>query len=179
MRTLLLLKQMLVFLCLVIAGGAAYAQETDTCAALDGAASTRCRNEQQTMRMQQRLEQQLQQQQDRQSQLDKQQREVQQQLEDLRLQNESLRKRLEREEAAQAARPVAANSADSSKLQDVSKNLDVKNWRADNPWFGSDYPRTQFAMHYIKQLQQERPDLNGRDLLDALSTKVNETFGAK
>jgi hypothetical protein len=34
-------------------------------------------------------------------------------------------------------------------------------------------------MRYAKQLQQERPDLVGRELLDALSTKVDQTFGAK
>jgi hypothetical protein len=34
-------------------------------------------------------------------------------------------------------------------------------------------------MRYIKQLQQEHPDLAGRDLLDALSMKVTQTFGAK
>jgi hypothetical protein len=34
-------------------------------------------------------------------------------------------------------------------------------------------------MRYMKELQQERPDLGGRALLDALSTKVDETFGAK
>jgi len=49
----------------------------------------------------------------------------------------------------------------------------------ENPWFGADYARTQFATRYIKQLEQERPDLAGRALLDAVSTKVNETFGAK
>jgi hypothetical protein len=68
---------------------------------------------------------------------------------------------------------VATNSTDDSRSQDL------KSWKADNPWFGSDYARTQFAMRYIKQLQQERPDLAGRELLDAVSTKVNETFGAK
>ena len=34
-------------------------------------------------------------------------------------------------------------------------------------------------MRYMKQLQKERPDLAGRELLDAVSTKVDETFGAK
>jgi hypothetical protein len=34
-------------------------------------------------------------------------------------------------------------------------------------------------MRYTKQLQQERPDLTGRALLDAVSAKVNETFDAK
>jgi chromosome segregation ATPase len=147
---------------------------------LEGAGLAQCRSNQQTLLQQQRLEQQLQQQQERQIQLDKQQREVQQQLESMRLQNESmrvqnenLRQQLEREIANPPARAAAANPNDPSKSQDVT------NWKADNPWFGSDYARTQFAMRYVKQLQKERPDLTGRPLLDALSSKVNETFGEK
>ena len=62
---------------------------------------------------------------------------------------------------------------------DFSKSADVKSWKADNPWFGSDYVKTQFAMRYVKELQKEQPDLAGRDLLDALSSKVNQTFAAK
>ncbi len=126
-----------------------------------------------TLRLQERLEQQLQQQEERQNQLDKQQREVQQQLESMRLQNESLRKELERAAANPPARPVATAAMESS------RNAEVKSWKADNPWFGADYAKTQFAMRYVKQLQQERPDLSGRELLDALSMKVDATFGAK
>jgi hypothetical protein len=33
-------------------------------------------------------------------------------------------------------------------------------------------------MRYTKQLQKQRPDLAGREFLDAVSMKVNETFGA-
>jgi septal ring factor EnvC (AmiA/AmiB activator) len=147
---------------------------------LEGANLTQCRSNQQTLRQEERLEQQLQQQQERQNQLDQQQREVQQQIESLRLQNESLRRQLERETANQAARTVATNSTDAPKSHtDTQKSQEVKSWKADNPWFGSDYARTQFATRYIRQLQQERPDLAGRELLDALSAKVDETFGAK
>jgi len=153
--------------------GTICAEQTDTCAGLEGTGLTQCRSTQQTLRQQERLEQQLQQQQERQNQLDKQQREVQQQLESMRLQNESLRKQLERETASQPARPMATAAMDASKSQDL------KSWKSDNQWFGSDYARTQFAVRYIKQLQQERPELTGRGLLDALSTKVNETFGAR
>jgi hypothetical protein len=41
-----------------------------------------------------------------------------------------------------------------------------------------DYAKTEFAMRYAKQLQRERPDLVGRPLLDAVSKKVKDTFGA-
>ncbi len=159
-------------ICLSVSSGALCAAETEPCAGLEGASLTQCRNNQQTLRQQERLEQELQQQQDRQNQLDKQQREVQQQLESMRLQNESLRQQLERQAASQSARPGATDA------MNASRSEELKSWKADNPWFGSDYARTQFAMRYTKQLQKQRPDLAGREFLDAVSMKVNETFGA-
>jgi hypothetical protein len=62
---------------------------------------------------------------------------------------------------------------------DAAKSQDLKSWKAENTWYGSDYGRTQFATRYITQLHKERPELAGRELLDAVSTKVNETFAAK
>jgi TolA-binding protein len=174
-----MLKRGWLLLCLSVFSTAIYAEPTEPCSGLEGADLTQCRTNQQTLRRQERLEQQLQQQQERQNALDKQQRDVQQQLETMRLENESLRKDLAREASKASARAVATNSTDSSKSVAVSKSADLKRWKADNAWFGSDYPRTQFAMRYLKQLEQERPELAGRELLDALSTKVNETFGAK
>jgi TolA-binding protein len=164
-------------LCLTVFSSAICAEQTDSCAGFEGAVLTQCRTNQQTLRQEEHLEQLIQQQQERQNELDKQQREVQQQLESMRLQNESLRKELEREAANERARPVATTAAEAAKNADL-RTAEVKSWRADNPWFGSDYVRTSFAMRYIKQLQQEHPDLAGRELLDALSTKVNQTFGA-
>jgi TolA-binding protein len=164
-----MMKQFSLFVCLSVLCGAICAEQTDSCAGLEGYALAQCRANQQSLRQGQ-LEQQLQQQEERQNQLDKQQRDVQQQLESLRLQNESLRKQLEREASNRPARPPAT---------DDSKSVEVKNWRAENPWFGTDYVKTEFAVRYIKQLQQERPDLAGRALLDALSAKVNESFAAK
>ena len=173
-------------ICVSVFSAAICAEETAPCAGLEGSSLTQCESTQQTLRLQQQLEQQLQQQQERQKQLDKQQREVQQQLESMRLQNESLRKQLERETAnqaqvqaqvqaqiqAQAARPVPTAAVEAARSEDV------KNWKTENPWFGTDYNKTQFAMRYVKQLQKDHPDLSGRPLLDAVSTKVNETFGA-
>ncbi len=167
------MKPTCLLLCLAVLSAAGYAEQTETCAGLDGAALTQCRSNQQTLRQQERLEEQLQQQQQRQNQLDQQQREVQQQLESLRLQNESLRKQLERDVANQPVRAVATTSTSASRSQDL------KSWKAANPWFGSDYPKTQFATSYLRQLQKERPELAGRELLDAVSTKVNETFGTR
>jgi len=148
-----------------------YAESTDPCAQLAGAALSQCRSDQQALRQQQ-LEQELQQQEQRQNQLDQQQRDVQQQLESMRQQNEALRRQL-RETLSQPAQPPATDSARSAEL----KAAELKSWRAQNPWYGSDYPRTEFALRYAKQLRKERPDLSGRALLDEVSTKVNETFG--
>jgi len=162
------MKRACLLFCLCVFSKTMYGEPTDPCAQMAGAALNQCRSDQQALRQQQ-LERQLQQQEQRQNQLDQQQRDVQQQLESMRLQNEALRKEL-RETASQPAQPAAT---------DYPKSAELKNWKADNPWFGSDYARTQFAMRYARQLQQERPDLTGRALLDALSTKVNEQFGEK
>lgn len=154
---------------LAVTSGVIDAQQSDSCAGLEGSALTTCRTA--------RLEQLLQQQQERQNELDQQQKEVQHQLESMRLQNEALRKQLELEAANESARPVATASTAASKSQDL-KSQDLKSWKADNPWFGTDYAKTQFAMRYAKQLQKDQPELTGRPLLDALSAKVHETFGA-
>jgi TolA-binding protein len=168
-----MMKPGCLLLCLAVFSGAICAEQTEPCAGLEGPGLTQCRSNEQTLRQEERLEKLLQQQQERQNQLDQQQREVQQQLESMRLQNESLRKQLERDRANQPAQAVATES---SKKQDAQN---ARDWKAENPWYGSDYPRTQFASRYIKQLQKDRPDLAGRELLDAVSLKVNETFGLK
>jgi septal ring factor EnvC (AmiA/AmiB activator) len=136
-----------------------------------GGALDQCRSDQQALRQQQ-LERQLLEQEQRQNQLDQQQREVQQQLESMRLQNEALRKQVQ-EAASHPAAPPATNRSASA----GATSAEMKSWTAENPWYGSDYPRTAFAVRYAKQLQKDRPDLTGRALLDALTTKVNETFG--
>jgi TolA-binding protein len=151
---------------------AIYAQQADPCAGLAGVALGQCRGDQQKLQQQQLAQQQeqLRQQQERQNQLAEQQRQMQQQLENMRLQNELLLKQLEHDKSA--IQSVQASATD------YSKTPEIKSWKADNPWFGIDYAKTQFAMRYAKQLQQERPDLVGRPFLDALSEKVRDTFGA-
>ena len=148
-----------------------FAQPVDPCAGLVGSALGQCRGDQQKLQQQQleQQQQQLHEQQERQNQLAEQQRQLQQQLENMRLQNELLQKQLEHENSAnQAVQRLAV---------DYSKTPEVKSWKSDNPWFGMDYAKTQFAMRYAKQLQQERPDLAGRPFLDAVSDKVRDTFG--
>jgi len=155
---------------------AIYAQQADPCAGLAGSALGQCRGDQQKLQqqqLQQQLEQQreqLQQQRERQNQLAEQQRQMQQQLENMRLQNELLQKQVEHEESANQRLQRAAT--------DYSKTPEVKSWRSENPWFGTDYAKTAFAMRYAKQLQREQPDLVGRPFLDAVSEKVTDSFGA-
>jgi DNA repair exonuclease SbcCD ATPase subunit len=177
------MKWYLLAFCLGVFSATIRAQQPDPCAGLAGVAQAQCQSNQQQQQLEQqqqqlqlqqrRLEQQqqqLQQEQERQSQLNEQQREFQQQLENMQRQNELLRKQLEQGKSANQAAPAPATNA--------SKPGDLKSWKADNPWFGSDYGKTQFAVRYAKQLQQERPDLVGRPFLDAISAKVSDTFGA-
>lgn len=145
----------------------AYAQQADPCAGLSGVALGQCQGNQQKLLRQQldQQQQQIQTQQERQNQLDQQQRQIQQQLENMRLQNEILHQQLDHEKSAnQPAREL--------------KTPELKSWKSDNPWYGTDYAKTQLAMRYAKQLQKERPDLAGRPFLDAISAKVRDTFPA-
>jgi len=128
---------------------AIYAQQADPCAGLAGVALAQCRGDQQKLQQQQ-LEQQLKQQQEllrqqqeRQNQLAEQQRQMQQQLESMRLQNELLQKQLEHDKSAIQAVQASAT--------DYSKTPELKSWKADNPWFGMDYAKTQLAMRYAKK----------------------------
>jgi TolA-binding protein len=151
------------------------ALETDPCAGLAGSALAQCRGDQQKLQQLEleRQQEQLRQQQERQNQLAEQQRQMQQQLENMRLQNELLQKQLEHDKAAVQAVQVVQASA-----KDYSKTPEVMSWKSENPWYGTDYVKTDFAMRYAKQLQRERPDLVGRPFLDAVSEKVRDKFGA-
>lgn len=182
--------------CLAVFSTTIRAQEADPCAELVGVALGQCQDtqqklqrqqlaqlqqqlaqqqqqlaqqqaqlaqqQQQLMRQQQLLEQQLQQQRDAQSRLTEQQPQSPAQLEGMQHQIDNLNKQLERQKTAN--QPI--------------QRQDLRSWKADNPWFGSDYAKTQFAMRYVKQLQQERPDLTGRPFLDAVSAKVSDQFGS-
>jgi len=89
----------------------------------------------------------------------------QQQIENQRLQNELLRRQLEQQSSAGQV--------------DYSSTPEFRSWQAANPWFGSDRPKTEFALLYAKQLRQEHPELIGRAFFDVVSAKVAEVFNAK
>jgi TolA-binding protein len=174
------------------------AQQPDPCAALVGPALERCQVNQQKLQQQQ-LTQQQQQVTQLQQQLAQQQQQLAQQQEQLKQQQEQLtqqqqqfvrqqqqlqqqqeaQKQLKEQELKQLEHEKSANQPVQAAATDYSKRQEVKSWKADNPWFGSDYARTQFAMRYARQLQQERPDLVGRPFLDAVAAKVRDQFGAK
>jgi small-conductance mechanosensitive channel len=170
------MKSYLLALSLAACPAAIFAQQVDPCAGLVGSALGQCRGDQQRIQ-QQRLEQQLaqqqkqlQQQQQQQSQLAEQQRQMQQQMENMRLQNDLLQKQLEHDRSV--IQPVQTSATDNL------KNQELRSWKSENPWYGRDYAKTEYAMRYAKQLQQERPDLVGRAFLDAVSAKVGDTFAA-
>lgn len=89
----------------------------------------------------------------------------QQQIENQRLQNELLRRQMEQQSTAPKV--------------DYSATPEYRSWLAANPWYGTDRPKTEFALLYAKQLRQERPELTGRPFFDAVSAKVIEVFGGK
>jgi hypothetical protein len=187
------MKWCLLAFCLAVVPAMTCAQQADPCAGLADVALGQCQGNQLRLQQQQleqqqqelakqqqqlalqqqqlaQQQQQLQQQQGRQNQLNEQQRQNQQQLETVQHQNELLGQQLGHEKSPnQVAQPPT---------RDDSKRQEVNSWKAENPWYGSDYAKTQFAMRYAKQLQQERPDLVGRPFLDAISAKVRDTFGA-
>jgi TolA-binding protein len=152
---------------------AIHAQQADPCAGLAGVALGECQGKQQKLLRQQldQQQQQIQSQQDRQNQLDQQQRQIQQQLEIMRLQNETLRNQLDlQKSASQSAQSPATEKSK------AAESRELKSWKSENPWYGTDFAKTQLAMRYAEQLQQERPDLVGRPFLNAISEKVRDTF---
>jgi len=170
------MKRYLLALSLAALPATIFAAQADPCAGLVGSALGQCRGDQQKLQQQQ-LEQQLEQQQkqlqlqqQQQSQLAEQQRQMQLQFEDMRLQNQLLQKQLEHDKSTNQPMQTSAT--------DYSKTSAVVDWKSENPWYGRDYSKTEFAMRYAKQLQRERPDLVGRPFLDAVSAKVSDTFGA-
>lgn len=102
---------------------------------------------------------------------EKQQLLEQQRLENLRLENELLRQRLEKERSVSQGSQSATGA-------DLLADPALGEWHTLNKWFGSDRPRTEFAMLYAKQLRAEEPELSSRAFLDAVSLKVSEVFGA-
>src|SRR6202453_5472681 len=155
------MKAYLVALSIAAFPAGTFAQPADPCAGLVGSALGQCRGDQQKLQQQQLEQQQkqLQEQQERQNQLAEQQRQMQLQLEKMRLQNELLQKQLESDKSV--IQTVRASSTD------YVKTPELKSWKSDNPWYGTDYAKTAFAMRYAKQLHQEQPDLGGRPFLDA------------
>src|SRR5271168_3427517 len=132
------MKSYLLALSLAAVPATIFAQQADPCAGLVGSTLGQCRGDQQKLQQQQLEQQQkqLQQQQERQNQLAEQQRQMQLQMENMRLQNELLQKQLEHDKSVN--QPVRALATD------YSKTPELKTWKSDNPWFGTDYAKTEF-----------------------------------
>ena len=133
-------------------------EEPSACAGVYGDAHAICLNEQQKLQQQRKA-------QDAQVALQREEQE-----------NTRLRSEVLRHELAQQQAPAVPTSGSSSQL-DFMSVPGFRSWQTDNAWFGSDRARTEFALLYEKQLRQERPDVTGRPLLDAVSARVREVFG--
>jgi hypothetical protein len=138
-------------------------------------AKSACERQQYDLRRQQAQQQQEQQQAQRQAQDDQaRQRQLlqEQQVENLRLQNEILRRKLEQEKSGTSL-PV-----EQTPLRSISEIPEFQEWKLDNPWFGVDHAKSEFAMLFARQLRQDQPELTGRPFLNAVSAEVGETFGS-
>ena len=62
---------------------------------------------------------------------------------------------------------------------DPNVTPEFRAWQQRNPWYGADMERTEFARKYMRQLAQERPELQGKALLDEVSRKTRQTFAGK
>ncbi|HXO65553.1 MAG TPA: hypothetical protein VN882_12740 [Steroidobacteraceae bacterium] len=149
--------------CLAVFSVTAFAQQSDQ----------EKLQQQQLTQLQQQLAQQQQQLAQQQQQLAQQQQLFAQQQEQLKRQQEQL---------AQQHQQMTKQQEHPRQQEVLNKQVareELKSWKADNPWFGSDYAKTQFATRYARQLEEEQPDLVGRPLLDAISAKVRDKFGAR
>jgi septal ring factor EnvC (AmiA/AmiB activator) len=180
-------------LCLAVFSATILAQEADPCTGLVGVGLGQCQDTQQKLQRQQ-LAQQQQQLAQQQQQLAQQQQQLAQQQQQLMRQQQQLQQQLDGQNQLNEQQPQNQKQLDSMQhqIEGLSKQLereksanqpiqrqDFRSWKADNPWFGSDYAKTQFAMRYVRKLQQERPDLVGRQFLDAVSAKVSDQFGSR
>jgi hypothetical protein len=52
-------------------------------------------------------------------------------------------------------------------------------WMQRNPWYGTDMERTEYAREQMKQLLKERPELQGKALLDEVSRRTRQNFAGK
>jgi TolA-binding protein len=181
------MKWYLLAFCLAIFSATICAQEADPCAGLVGVALGQCQSNQQKLQrqelaqQQQQLAQQQQQLARQQQQLTQQQQQLMQQQQQLMQQQQQLQQQPQNQQQLEGIQHQIQTLSkqlehDKSANQPVQRP-EFRSWKSDNPWFGSDYNKTQFAMRYAKQLQQERPDLAGRPFLDAISAKVRDTFG--
>jgi Cu/Ag efflux protein CusF len=99
----------------------------------------------------------------RQTQQDLQQRTIHdQQMRNLGFPNETLRKQIERD-----------TSMDHLSEADLAKGV-FESWQSQNPWFGSNKAKTQFAMQNAEQLRRDQPDLIGREFFNVAPALLQE-----
>lgn len=75
------------------------------------------------------------------------------------------------------AREAASKINGKAKETNWTDQPEWKQWIAENPWFGPDKRKTNFAMAVAADLKQENPNLAGKALLDKVSEEVEATLG--
>jgi TolA-binding protein len=93
----------------------------------------------------------------------------QEQIRNQQLQNEILRRQLEQQkQSTQQTQPI----------QQANQPIDpaLEEWQAENPWFGKNKAKTEFALLYARQLRQDGSTLTGRPFYDAISAKIKDVF---
>lgn len=91
---------------------------------------------------------------------------LRQQIENQRLQNEVLKRKLEQDAKAKQSNPK----------NDGGKTSVFQAWQIANPWYETDRTKTEYATQYAKQILQESPGISEIDFLNAVSAKVAQVF---
>lgn len=74
------------------------------------------------------------------------------------------------------AREAAARINGNGRETNWTDQPEWKQWVQENPWFGQDNRRTNYAMAVAADLKRQNPGLGGRALLDKVSEEVEATF---
>lgn len=61
--------------------------------------------------------------------------------------------------------------------KDFTQEPWFKEWNTDNPWFGQDQERTEYAAFAAQQVQRSNPNLRHREFLDEVGRRVEKVFG--
>jgi hypothetical protein len=81
--------------------------------------------------------------------------------------------------AALALACASASVSVCAQVLDDNVTPEFRAWQERNPWYGTDTERTEYARNTMKQLLKERPELQGRALLDEVARRTRQAFSGK